>query len=291
MRLALTGATGFVGRRVLDLALERGLYVRASTRRPQTLSHPNLDWVAGGLGESDAELVEDADALLNIAGLVKARTRADYFATNAEAVGALRAALDASNLTARFVQLSSLAAREPQLSSYAASKRGGERALEGRANTLVVRAPAVFGPGDTATEPLFRAMLRGVLPVPGGRGWRARRVAYVFVDDLARYLLDAVEGAETGVAYPATSPGLSWEAFHDLAQDAANRPIRLLPVPTPALLGVAGLTSVTSRLAGVGHLTLEKLREFRHPDWGVKNALPNATPMVEALERTFDSYR
>ena len=287
MLIALTGATGFVGSHALREALAQGHSVRALTRRPQAFSHPRLEWVRGSLGERDVELCADVDAVIHIAGLVRARRRADYFEANADAVRGLVAGAGET----RFVLLSSLAAREPELSDYAASKRAGELAVAEHPDALVVRAPAVFGPGDEATEPLFRLMLKGRLPAPGGGGWRSRRLSFVFVEDLARYLVREAGGEATGVVYPATLPDATWGDFAELCGEAAGRRVRLLPLPTAVLKPVAAVTSVTSRVAGLGHLTLGKLREFRHPDWSVAETLPDATPMVEALQRTFESYR
>ena len=287
MHLALTGATGFVGGHVLREALAQGHSVRALTRRAQAFSHPNLEWVRGSLGERDAELCEDADAVIHIAGLIKARKRANYFEANADAV---RELVEVAG-DARFVLLSSLAAREPELSDYAASKRAGEMAVAEHPDALVVRAPAVFGPGDRATEPLFKLMLKGRLPAPGGEGWKERRLSFVFVEDLARYLVREAGGEAAGLVYPATLPDVTWGEFAELCGEATGRQVRLLPLPTVLLTPVAAVTSVTSRVAGLGHLTLGKLREFRHPDWSVAETLPDATPMVEALQRTFESYR
>ena len=286
-RLALTGATGFVGRAVLNSALIAGHEVRALTRRPQARTHEKLTWVSGALGEADAELVEGCDAVIHIAGLIKARRRADYFEVNADAVAALREAAGER----RFVLLSSLAAREPGLSDYAASKRAGEAALSDHPDALIIRAPAVFGPGDTATRPLFRLMDRGILPVAGGTAWRKQRIAYVFIRDLAGYIVEQTTTDLTGTVTPSTAPGLRWSEFAELSSRAIGREIRLLPLPPALLKPVAAATSVTSRLAGVGHLTLGKLREFRHDDWSVSESIPGATPMVEALRTTFESYR
>ncbi len=46
LTLALTGATGFVGQHVLDLALDRGHRVRALTRRPQP-PRDGVNWIEG----------------------------------------------------------------------------------------------------------------------------------------------------------------------------------------------------------------------------------------------------
>ena len=65
MIVAVTGATGFVGRAVVDRAASSGLSLRALTRRAQP-SRAGLTWIAGALDKPDslATLVEGADAVL-----------------------------------------------------------------------------------------------------------------------------------------------------------------------------------------------------------------------------------
>ena len=285
MNLSLTGATGFVGGYVLREALARGHTVTALARTVPDITHPNLTWIQGSLGTRDTELCDGADTVIHIAGLIKARTRAAFMAVNRDATAALASAAGESHI----LYLSSLAARELQLSSYAASKRDGEDVIP--TTSGIIRAPAVFGPGDEATRPYFALMARGQLPVPGGKDWRSRRLSFVFIEDLARHILDRAEEQDSGTTTPATLASAKWSDFRNLAQDAADRPIALRPIPTAALLPVAAATSLTSRLAGLGHLTLEKLREFQHPDWSVEEELADATPMVDALRQTFESYR
>src|SRR5690606_40015978 len=84
----------------------------------------------------------------------------------------------------RLVLVSSLAARSPDLSAYAASKRDAEKALTeiDGLDWCAIRPPLVYGPGDRATLPLFRAMRRGLLPVPAGSGGR---FSAIHADDLA----------------------------------------------------------------------------------------------------------
>ena len=48
LKLAITGATGFVGGRLLDLALATGHQVRALTRRPQP-ERDGVTWIDGAL--------------------------------------------------------------------------------------------------------------------------------------------------------------------------------------------------------------------------------------------------
>ena len=283
MQLALTGATGFVGSHVLREALSRGHTVTALARTVPDIAHPNLTWLRGSLGDRDADLA--ADTLIHIAGLVKARTRADFMAVNRDTTQALAGAVGDSHI----LYLSSLAAREPHLSPYAESKRAGEDVLPPTSG--IVRAPAVFGPGDTATRPFFTLMAKGHLPAPGGNGWKSRRLSFVFVEDLARHIVDRAEAQDAGITTPATLASATWSDFQSLAQQALGRSVTLRPIPNSALLPAAAVTSLTSRVAGLGHLTLSKLREFQHPDWSVEEELADATPMVEALRQTFESYR
>ena len=69
----------------------------------------------------------------------------------------------------RFVHVSSLAAREPQLSPYGASKRAARmRSQSWRRSSMpiIIRPPAVYGPGDRATLPLLKALTRPVAVIP-----------------------------------------------------------------------------------------------------------------------------
>ena len=73
MRLAVTGATGFLGRRVLSLALGAGHAVRALVRpgRAPLAPHPSLALVPGDLEDANAlaALTAGADAVLHLAAL------------------------------------------------------------------------------------------------------------------------------------------------------------------------------------------------------------------------------
>lgn len=295
-RLAITGGTGFVGAKVIKAALCAGYRVHALIRNPSKkldIIHDNLSWHKGSLGDDDAAFVKDADIVIHIAGLIKARTRADFDLINVDAAKALARAAQTAGVN-RFVLLSSMAARVPELSDYAGSKFDGEvavkKAFQGK--LAIIRAPAVFGPGDEATAPFFQALQKGGLPVPGGKGWRKRRLSMVYVDDLAKDIIaQGASGAYDGqTVSPATMPDMTWPDFAALCSASFGRPIRLLPIPYPVLVSVAGVTSLTSRLFGLGHLTLGKLREFVYQDWSSEELIQEATPPKDALETTLQYY-
>ncbi len=161
--VALTGATGFIGRRLAPLLAADGWRVRLLLRRDPV----HAEWrglapqiVAGGLDDPAAlrQLVEGVDAVVHVAGLIKAARRRQFYAVNHAGSAALADAVLAAAPAARFLHVSTIAAREPALSDYAGSKRAGEDAVLERlgARVTVLRPPAVYGPGDRESLAFFQ---------------------------------------------------------------------------------------------------------------------------------------
>ena len=278
--VALTGASGFLGRVIIEHLLSRGWQVRALLRRPA----PDLEAmgaisVAGALEERDSlkRLVEGADAVVHCAGLLKARHKGDFTAANVEGTERLAEAAVGCPHRPRFILLSSLAAREPAISPYAASKRGAEEALARTGGSLEwcsLRPPGVYGPGDRATLPLFRQMVRGFLLVP--RVPQAR-LSLLHVQDLAdivdRLLAKRDWGGRTLEVDDGRDGGYGWADLAETASRHLKRRVRTVAVSRGLLLGPA---LANQWLAGaVGRSTFftpGKLREFFHPDWVARPA-------------------
>jgi nucleoside-diphosphate-sugar epimerase len=124
LKIALTGATGFVGRTVVNEMLGVKHSVTALVRDVSRANLPrDVRLVSGDLQNIAAldELTTGADVVIHVAGLISAVKRADYFVANEQGTrNVVQAAL--RHGVKRFVHVSSLSAREPQLSSYGASK-------------------------------------------------------------------------------------------------------------------------------------------------------------------------
>ncbi len=275
---AITGGTGFLGRYVIAALRDSGWRIRLLVRRDPT--HPQLpgldaEIVMGDL-LSDAEILRrfsaDADAVIHVAGAIKARDREVFFRVNEAGSAALGAAAAEAAPDARLVMISSLAAREPDLSDYAASKRAGEDAFQKTAGrpATILRPSAVHGPWDTETLVLFQLAQRRFMPVPD---LPEGRLGFVYVSDVA----DAVRTFCT-----AESPlpgifeigdmqhqGYSWRDVSLAAADAMNRTPTLLPIPR-LIWPVAGLAVETlARLTRTAPMMSRgKVREMLHPDWG-----------------------
>jgi len=294
--IAVTGSTGFIGPHLVPKLLDAGHNVRLLMRTPEKSpfpNHENIEIFKGGLGAADADFVKGADIVLHMAGLIKARSRAEFYAVNAQSAGAL-AGHAAKASVKRFILLSSMAARMPELSDYAGSKFAGEQAVEEQysGDLAIIRAPAVFGPGDGATKPFFDFIKRGYLPLPGGTNWRKRKMSMVYVADLANDIVrTALPGGYDGkTVSPATITELDWIEFARQCELAFEKAVKPLPLPLPIIYMVAAMNSASSRLFGAGHLTLGKLREFLYDDWRSEDQILNATLFSQALIETANSY-
>lgn len=275
MQIAITGATGFVGPHLLAALARRGWKLRLLIRGWSPV--PSLSGIAaeivwGDLADEVAlrRLVDGAQAIVHLAGLIKARTAVEFGRVNRDGTARLSAAAP----QARFVLLSSLAAREPHLSPYGASKRAAEEVMATRRGPwLAVRAPAVYGPGDRETLAYFRAAARGFALEPR---IKEARLALIHVADLAEALALCLEKpAAVSSVYEIDDGCEGGYRYADLAQAASGalgRRIHELAVPRSVMKGVAAANRLTQALGGpVQILTDGKVSEIFHPDWSVRD--------------------
>ncbi|WP_156840115.1 NAD-dependent epimerase/dehydratase family protein [Novosphingobium aquimarinum] len=264
MKLALTGATGFVGAALLDLALAEGHEVRALTRRPQA-DRAGVAWIAGDLadGAALADLVQGADAVIHVAGVVNASDRAGFEAGN---VAGTQAMLDAAETggVSRFVHVSSLAAREPGLSAYGASKLRAEERVQGSGlDWTMVRPPMIYGPRDKELLDLFRSAKWGLVPVPA-----AGRASIIHVEDLARLLLALATASSVGTIYEADDGVRGGWRHRDMARAIAAAVGRKALVIGVSARMLEWAAKADGLLRGSrARLTPDRAAYFAHPDW------------------------
>ena len=294
--LAITGGTGFVGSRLLDLARLHKYQVRALTRRDQD-PRTGITWIRGALDDPDSlrELATGADAVVHVAGVITARNRAGFETGNATGTLAMVEAAKAAGVH-RFVHVSSLAAREPDLSDYGWSKARGETIVKASGlDWTIIRPPAVYGPGDRETLELFKMAKRGTVLLPP-RG----RFSLIEVGDLAAFILSVLPYddcvAQTYEPDDGSKTGYDHREFAGMLGQAFGRRARGVSVPAP-LMKTASLLDRMFRRGGA-KLTSDRVRYFLHPDWVVS---ASARPPVQlwrprvrtpaGLKATADWYR
>jgi nucleoside-diphosphate-sugar epimerase len=297
--VAITGASGFAGSHAVAELARRGYRLRALVRNPERAGlAAGVEMVRGDLASPDAlrQLVTGTDALVHLAGALTAFGREGYFRVNEQGTQALvEAALAAG--TGRFVHMSSLAAREPQLSLYGASKRAGEEAVAKHAaalNAVIIRPPAVYGPGDRGTLPLIRELTRPIAAIPGRRD---ARFSLIHVRDLARIVADSIEGEEQGIheVSDGKTGGYGWAELIEAAAALRGAPIRALFLPRVVPDAVAFGAEAVSRLSGKpGLVNRGKVAELYHLDWVCREgtlALPDPVGFAQGLAETVAWYR
>jgi uncharacterized protein YbjT (DUF2867 family) len=272
--IAVTGGTGFVGSHFIEHALAQGHQLRALTRRPQA-ERPGITWIEGALDRPDslAALVQGADAVLHIAGVINVPDRASFAAGNIEGTRAVIAATQAAGIR-RFVQVSSLAAREPALSDYGWSKAEADRlVMASGLDWTIVRPPAIFGPRDQEMLELFKLAKRHVMPLPPAGG----RMSVIAVGELIRLLLalPTSNALIRAIVEPDDGRPDGWD-HRDFARaigTAMNSKVLPLPLPRPVLNAIAALDGL---LRGKkAKLTPDRVAYFCHTDW-VSHATPPA---------------
>lgn len=317
-RALITGATGFVGGHLVERLAADGWELHAlvrSTSDTRLLEERRVQLWTGNL--HDGALLRRAcdgmDVVFHLAAVTAARNEAEYERANVEGTRVLTEAVaTADHRPRRLVYLSSYAACGPApaggavrlgdppapLTAYGRTKLAGEevvRGLEGNGvEVVVIRAPAVYGPGDPALLPYFRLIGRRLAPLPG-KG--ESRLHLIFAPDLAA-ALEAAAVAPQGT-YPVAGPGVHrWsEVVDTIAQVMESRPVRL-PLPAMLVRAAAGATQAVGALAGRAvPFNREKAEEMLAPGWvcdlsGSDAVLPpeRATSLREGISRTVRWY-
>jgi nucleoside-diphosphate-sugar epimerase len=255
MRVALTGASGYTGGRLLEVLRGRGDDVTALVRTPSVsdrLRRSGATLVEGDLASRKAldRLVEGADAVLHVAAVYRTAGHPDSYYRDVN-VGGTERLLEAAAAAGvrRFVHTSTVGVHghveDPPADEtapvapgdvYQATKAEAEAlALEFHRRrglpVAVVRPGAIYGPGETRLLKLFRAIARGRYALVGnGQSFYHP----VYIDDLVQGFILALEGEDAvGESFLICGPEYVTQA--DLAALVAKHTGgRVLPFRLPA---------------------------------------------------------
>ena len=296
LNVALTGATGFVGRKVVAELLAKKHRVTALVRDVEKADLPKaVKLMAGDLGNSN-EFAREADVVIHIAGAISALDRDGYFQVNERGTKSIVEAAIRSCVK-RFVHISSLSAREPQLSTYGASKLAGENVLDEvltKISVVKLRPPAVYGPGDRATLPLIKALTQSLAFLPARAD---ARFSLIYVDDLARIIVDAAMSDKTGVIEldDGALQGHDWQELVGIAANLEQKKITAIYLPKLLLVVAALFVELIAKLCGKpAMISREKINELYHGDWVAREPrwpLKNATDFARGFADTVAWYR
>ncbi len=259
----LTGATGYVGGRLMRALNRRGVRLRCLARRPEYLEPKVVTGTEVVKGDADdlpslrraLTGVDVAYYLIHSMGSSedfeqKDRRAAENFARAAEAAG-----------VRRIIYLGGLG-REPGLSQHLRSRQEVGRILRGSGvPTLEFRASIIIGSGSLSFE-MIRSLVEK-LPVMVTPRWVRVPAQPLAVEDLIDYLVEALEVAVEGDAVFEIG-GADPVSYMDIMREyARQRGLRRLMIPVPVLspkLSSLWLGLVTPVYARVGRDLIDSVR-------------------------------
>jgi uncharacterized protein YbjT (DUF2867 family) len=257
----VSGATGYIGGRLVPRLLERGYRVRCHARSPRKLedrpwaADPRVEIVSGDLAD-EAALATSMGGCATAFYLVHSMLAAggDYAKRDQVLAAAFgRAARSAG--VGRIVYLGGLGETGAGLSEHLRSRRNVESALAAAGVPVTtLRAAMIIGAGSASFEILRYLVER--LPVMITPRWVETRCQPIAVQDALRYLVDAAESPATaGRTLDIGGPEvLSYREILDLvAEELGLRRRWILPVPvlTPRLssLWIHLVTPISAAIA------------------------------------------
>jgi NADH dehydrogenase len=206
MQVFLTGATGFVGKHMVERLLAEGHAVRALFRVPPGETHRLVQGfsqegdfryvqgdVVSGRGLDDG--MRGCDAVMHLVGIIVQKGKNTFEAVHH--IGT-RNVVEAAkrNGIKRFIQMSALGVRKDGVAAYQTSKwRGEEEVRQSGIPYCILRPSLIFGPGDGFVTQMIQTMRQAPLfrPVPGDGKPKYRPI---FIDDVTACFVRALTAEE-----------------------------------------------------------------------------------------------
>jgi NADH dehydrogenase len=245
MRVAVTGANGFVGRHAVALLVREGHQVRALIRErpgaaqelPDAGAHLDLRRIDVRTPESLRGAFAGVEAIIHTVAIPTERTQR-FAEVNVAGVAHVVAEARRAGV-GRMVHLSALGADPGSPYPYLRSKGEGQAIVTGSGIAHVVLRPSLlFGEGDDFFPRLAFSLLFPVVPVPGDGNARFQPL---HVDDLAQALVAAVEREISGVHEIGGAEAVTYDQMltETMRGTGKRRPTLHVPVPlmkAPALV-------------------------------------------------------
>lgn len=319
MKVFITGGSGFIGGHLVSFLLEKknvNVYVLARNRNKiKKLDIPGAHLLEGDLFAVPS-LPRDLDCIVHIAGITKASKAAEYYTVNQKGTASLLRSIRAQRIELkRFIYLSSLAASGPNnnhrpilesnipspVSHYGQSKMMAEEEVLKNKDffqVIILRAAAIYGPGDPGLIPYLKIVKTGFLPSPG---FLPRPVSVCFIRDLIRAIdLAMIKPLPSGEIYNiADSIPRVWNELGRAAGKLMGVKLREIRVP---LFLVHILSFLSEAVGKMRHdpqiFCRDKYREIKQKGWvaDISKAREQLgflaqTPFEVALKETLDWYR
>jgi uncharacterized protein YbjT (DUF2867 family) len=241
----VTGATGYIGGRLVPRLLDAGHRVKVLVRSPEKIAgvpwFDDVEVVKSSLDDPAAleKALQGVDVLYY---LVHSMAAGSGFEAKEKAMAELVTGAAAAATVRRIVYLGGLHPRNTALSTHMRSREAvGEVFLSGPVDAIVFQAGVVIGSGSASFEMIRH--LAETLPLMPAPSWVRNRIEAIAVRDVLHYLVGAASLPEPlnrtfdiGSRDVLTYAGM----MKEYAEEAGlpPRPVLALPVPAPRLAGL-----------------------------------------------------
>jgi NADH dehydrogenase len=275
MRVAMTGATGYVGLGVVQKLLRRDHDVRALVRQPARagfLGDLGVRLVAGSLSDPPAlrALVAGADAVVHLVGIIAPSGRQTFESVHVAGTAALVAAAREAGVPL-MLHMSALGARsDAGATLYHRTKWRAEEIVRTSGLPHAIFRPALIAaPGNAALKKML-GMIR-LLPVVPVIGDGRYEMQPLWMGDLAEAFALALERADLRGKFDLGGPErLSYHAMLDQLESALG--VHRLRVSVP--VGVVRLAAAAgAALPNLSPITSDQLQMLLEGNTAADNAI------------------
>jgi uncharacterized protein YbjT (DUF2867 family)/uncharacterized membrane protein YphA (DoxX/SURF4 family) len=249
----VTGATGFIGQRLVAALAAAGHDVVAAAREPSAaparprVTHVHADFAVDLDAATWLPRLAGMEVAINAVGILRETRRQRFAAIHTRAPIALFDACVAAGVR-RVIQISALGADDAAVGGYFASKRAADRELARLPlEHIVVQPSLVYGRGGRSAA-LFETLASAPLvALPGGGH---QRVQPVHVDDVVAGLVALVEARglpASPMPFAGTTPVALREFLVRLRAALGLGRAAVLPIPLVLMRLAAGAGTITGR--------------------------------------------
>jgi NADH dehydrogenase len=257
MRVFVTGASGFVGSAIVKRLVEHNYAMNALTHRRTLAGSDEVCAIPGDLFDDQSldQGMADCGAVIHVVGIIMEKPSHGVTFERVHCEGTKRV-VDAAkrNGVKRYVHMSALGSRPDAVSNYHKTKfRAEEYVRSSGLDWTIFRPSLIHGPrGEFMQMEAMWSRMRAPAPIffmpfmPYFGGKRAGHLQPVFVGDVARAFVDAIENPKTiGEVYLLGGPDeLTWPQLHHTVSQAVvgrRRMVASMPVPIAKLLAAIGV--------------------------------------------------
>lgn len=290
MRIAIAGATGFIGRAMVRAVEARGHEAILAVRRPELAQRlfPGREMARFDFRETDTPPLPPIDAAINAAGIITEQEGNTFHALHVDGPLAFFSAAHHAGAQ-HLVQISALGVRNENATPYNNTKRDADNALiETYPEAITILRPGwLYGPGSQSQRVLAAMAALPFSPVVGNGHQRIQPIA---VDDLANAAVRLIEqGALKGQVVETGGPDKLpfTQVLTHLRGWAGGGTVRPLPTPLP-LVRLAAWAGDKVFKGPINRASLDLLTRENITDdqtlWRTADIAP--APMEKGLART-----